>query len=254
MEAPTQQPSTDGNDIAAFKKFDAYPWIKDRSFLQGLVAMLGPLSNGFERQKALGISLQARVWWYKSRFNIDIDRSAYENYLLSSSSSSSAPAHSQIPNSPVDAQLVDKLAEIQQLMGTTPASASDDDLPAWQVQAPKVDLLKKADDGDANGAERGADGTAPYPERFNAIIELITNGKPIPGIKEVPNTVVRQPGISPIGKMQAPQKPWEKKQQQQAAAANPVTTEVLIDREFPPISAFEEEAEQQQAQPQKMDP
>lgn len=154
--------------------------------------MLGPLSNGFERQKALGISLQARVWWYKSRFNIDIDRSAYENYLLSSSSSS-APARSQIPNSPVDAQLVDKLAEIQQLMGTTPASASDDDLPAWQKQAPKVDLLKKADDGKADGTERGTDGNAPYPERFQAIIDLLTNGTPVPGIKEIPNTVVRQP-------------------------------------------------------------
>ena len=154
--------------------------------------MLGPLSNGFERQKALGISLQARVWWYKSRLSIDIDRSAYENYLLSSSTSST-PSHSQIPNSPIDAQLVDKLAEIQQLMGTTPASASDDDLPAWQVQAPKVDLLKKADDGDANGAERGADGETPYPERFNALVELVTSGTPIPGIKHIPDTVVRQP-------------------------------------------------------------
>ncbi|ESA43617.1 hypothetical protein GE21DRAFT_3256 [Neurospora crassa] len=250
MEIPTQQPSTGGNDVAAFKKFDAYPWIKDRSFLQGLVAMLGPLSNGFERQKALGISLQARVWWYKSRFSIDIDRSAYENYLLPSSSPST-PSHSQIPNSPVDAQLVDKLAEIQQLMGTTPVSASDDDLPAWQVQAPKVDLLKKADDGDADGAERGANGNAPYPERFNAIIELITNGTPVPGIKEIPNTVVRQPGISPIGKMQAPQKPWEKKQQQ-AAAANLVTSEVMIDREFPPLPPEDEDQEHQRDQPQKM--
>lgn len=159
--------------------------------------MLGPLSNGFERQKALGISLQARVWWYKSRFSIDIDRSAYENYLLPSSSPST-PSHSQIPNSPVDAQLVDKLADIQQLMGTTPVSASDDELPAWQVQAPKVDLLKKADDGDADGAERGANGNAPYPERFNAIIELITNGTPVPGIKEIPNTVVRQPVSFPL--------------------------------------------------------
>ena len=33
MEASTQQPSTADNGIAAFKKFDAYPWIKDRSFL-----------------------------------------------------------------------------------------------------------------------------------------------------------------------------------------------------------------------------
>ena len=58
--------------------------------------------------------------------------------------------------------------------------------------------------------------------------------------------------------MQAPQKPWEKKQQQQqATAANPVNTEVLIDREFPPISPegeVDEQAKEQQAQPQKMDP
>ena len=80
--------------------------------------------------------------------------------------------------------------------------------------------------------------------------------EPTEGNKNVSRTLtihlLSLQGISPIGKMQAPQKPWEKKQQQQAqaAAANPVTTEVLIDSEFPPL---EDEGQQDQEQPQKID-
>jgi len=150
--------------------------------------MLGPLTNGFERQKALGITLQARIWWYKSRLNIDIDRAAYENYL----------AAQQSPSNP-DPVLLDKIEEIQRMMGTVSAAAgstggdsSDSELPAWQLQTPKVDLSKKADDGAVReeGGEGG--GNAPYPEHFQAIIEAVTLGKPVPGVREIPNTVVRQ--------------------------------------------------------------
>lgn len=213
MEANTDQipgaaPAQRGDSEAAFQQFDSYPWARDRSFLvsrhsclgrlvsspatplttdqQGLMATLGPslinnTTDGFTRQKALSTTLQARIWWYRSRFNTDIDRTLYESY---------SAFHQQ---SCPDGVILTKLEEIQQRMNGAapgPAPSSGQNIPAWQLNAPKVDLSKKADDG-ANHSNTG-DG-APYPENFQALIEAVTTGKPIPGIKEIPDTVVRPP-------------------------------------------------------------
>jgi len=49
---------------------------------------------------------------------------------------------------------------------------------------------------------------APYPTSFSQIVELITNGQPIPGIKDVPDTVLEGQASQPsIAKRK---KPWEK--------------------------------------------
>jgi hypothetical protein len=150
------------------------------------MATLGPslinnTADGFTRQKALSTTLQARIWWYRSRFNTEIDRALYESY---------SAFHQQ---SCPDGVILAKLEEIQQRMNGAapgPSSSSGQNIPAWQLNAPKVDLSKKADDG-ADHSNTG-DG-APYPENFQALIEAVTTGKPIPGIKEIPDTVVRPP-------------------------------------------------------------
>ncbi|KAL2147864.1 hypothetical protein VTI28DRAFT_3342 [Corynascus sepedonium] len=223
------------SEAAAFKKFDTYPWARDRSFLQGLMATLGPslinTTDGFNRQKALSTTLQARIWWYKSRFNTDVDRASYEAYSASN------------PSSCPDAAILAKLEEIRQRMtgeggggvvgsATSSSSASaGQNIPAWQLNAPKVDLSKKADDG-VNHSNTG-DGT-PYPENFQALIEAVTMGKPIPGIKEIPDTVVRPPGVTPFGKMKAPRKPWEKDVPVDTVGTGSVFGDV-VDKEFPPL-------------------
>ncbi|KAL2136706.1 hypothetical protein VTI74DRAFT_2117 [Chaetomium olivicolor] len=221
-----------GDSEAAFRKFDAYPWAKDRSFLQGLMATLGPSlltsPDGFTRQKALSTTLQARIWWYKSRFNTDIDRAAYEAW---------AACH---PSSSPDAGIVAKLGEIQQRMGgggpsstATVQTQSPSNIPAWQLNAPKVDLSKKADDGGSHAS--AGDGT-PYPENFQALVEAVTMGKPIPGIREIPDTVVRPPGVTPFGKMKAPRKPWEK---DVPASTQDSVFGNVVDKEFPPLPGEE---------------
>lgn len=149
--------------------------------------MLGPLSNTFERQKALGVTLQARIWWYKSKFNVEIDRTAYESYITTTTTPSS-----------IDSALLDKIDDIQRRMGTTTTTGPvTGNLPAWMVEAPqKVDLSAKADDGGAAPREGG--GAAPYPAHFQAIIEAVTTGKTVPGVRDIPNTVVRQEVGSPL--------------------------------------------------------
>ena len=48
---------------------------------------------------------------------------------------------------------------------------------------------------------------APYPTSFEQIVELISTGQPIPGIKEVPDTVLEgQASETKVGRRR---KPWE---------------------------------------------
>ncbi|KZF20650.1 hypothetical protein L228DRAFT_222754 [Xylona heveae TC161] len=49
---------------------------------------------------------------------------------------------------------------------------------------------------------------APYPRSFEQIVELITNGRPIPGIQEIPDTVLE--GQESRSKAVPRKKPWEK--------------------------------------------
>jgi hypothetical protein len=57
----------------------------------------------------------------------------------------------------------------------------------------------------APGAAEDVD--APYPKSFAEMVELITLGKPIPGIKEIPDTVLAEPENPGV---QGRRKPWEK--------------------------------------------
>ncbi|KAL2265545.1 hypothetical protein VTJ83DRAFT_6645 [Remersonia thermophila] len=282
--APDQQPAPKlVTNEAGFQAFDTYPWTSDRDFLKGLMMTLGPANlnpkatatDGFHRQRALSTALQARIWWYTSRFNLQIDQTAYLAYTLAN------------PSSSPDARILARLEEIAQRMAgintgaggdaqpaaapTTsptpavsspqPPAASDSSaaqpaaqgVPAWQLNAPKVDLSKKADDAGVHNA--APDGT-PYPENFQAIVEAVTLGRPIPGIKEIPDIVERPPGITPFGKLKPPRKPWEKDE-----PADPAVTSVTAllgagggifgdvpENEFPPLPETQQEGDEAQEQ------
>jgi hypothetical protein len=49
---------------------------------------------------------------------------------------------------------------------------------------------------------------APYPTSFAHIVELITSGQPVPGIKEIPSTILTGQGTEPAKARR--KKPWEK--------------------------------------------
>ena len=50
-----------------------------------------------------------------------------------------------------------------------------------------------------------------YPLTFNHIVDLITSGQPVPGIKEIPDTLLE--GQSSETKKEQRKKPWEKERQ-----------------------------------------
>ena len=69
---------------------------------------------------------------------------------------------------------------------------------------PRSDMISR----DGTGKTRNnVEPPAPYPISFGQIVELITSGEPIPGIKEVPATVLDGQTSQPTTAKR--RKPWE---------------------------------------------
>ncbi|RMZ86985.1 hypothetical protein DV736_g5786, partial [Chaetothyriales sp. CBS 134916] len=74
--------------------------------------------------------------------------------------------------------------------------------------AQKYNLAANSLDASGNKAkERGQE--PPYPSSFSAIIDLITSNKPVPGIEQIPDTVLEH-GSSKVDRTPRRRKPWEK--------------------------------------------
>jgi hypothetical protein len=80
------------------------------------------------------------------------------------------------------------------------------------TQAPmNVPLPSASDDVSSGIMPAPADASeppAPYPTSFAHIVELITTGQPVPGIKEIPSTILTGQGTEPVKARR--KKPWEK--------------------------------------------
>lgn len=111
----------------------------------------------------------------------------------------------------------------------------EEEVPEWQRSGGvKVDLSKKAEDGEGEGEGEGRKGE--YPNKFQAIIEAVTTGKTIEGIREIEERVVRGEGVVPVGGRRVPVKPWERGR----VLGDGVGEDVgglgkVLDEDFPPL-------------------
>lgn len=223
-------------------KFDAYPWAQDKDFMQGVHSTLGDslanLSDPFTKRKVLDTILHSRIWWYASKFGVQIAWDAYTAW---------SPKH---PASCPDAAILKKSEWIYTNLKKKSAAASDSssedavgkqqkpdvEIPSWQLSAPKADLSRKADDDDGSEA-RATTPTGAYPDKFQALVEAVTAGKTVPGIRQIPNTVVRQDGITPVGtRGRAPLKPWERHRAPVPDDADQSEQHNVLDSQFPPLA------------------
>lgn len=70
--------------------------------------------------------------------------------------------------------------------GQPSQDGQDQDLPSWQRSAPKAALyVNKGDAGAGNGSDK-----EPYPKKFEEILAFLQTGKEIPGIVQIPDTVI----------------------------------------------------------------
>ncbi|KAF2006240.1 hypothetical protein P154DRAFT_481976 [Amniculicola lignicola CBS 123094] len=181
MDTSTTHPSPD----SAFQALETYPWDDDVEFQAGLSAILGSNSSP---EQATELTLRARCFYYSRKYSTPIDFDAYKAYRTSllhpqsQSQSQSQPAS----HLPIQAPLSIPVSD--------PPSAPSEHASGILPSAPP----------NAN------EPPAPYPTTFAQIVELVTTGQPIPGIKEIPDTVLDGQGsVAVKGRRR---KPWEKEE------------------------------------------
>ncbi|KXJ89658.1 hypothetical protein Micbo1qcDRAFT_164958 [Microdochium bolleyi] len=234
-----QRRAADSPD-ARYRAFDTYPWTKDRTFTAQLASALEATAQTPGASLA-SAALTARAARFEQQTKIKIDTAAYQAWLTANNTRQPPLVSEQIVSAesiavidPAERRFAHLLVELGEPLGrialqTAPPAASDKadavssaaqgprattddnaDVPSWQASAPKAELYVPRDLNDTTGGSKEQ-----YPKKFMEIIEFIQTGKPIEGIRIIPDTVIEDPSISTTGKMQAPLKPWERR----AAAA-----------------------------------
>jgi hypothetical protein len=145
----------------------------------GLTAILGPNPSPSQIHD---LTLRAQCFYLSRKKSIPIDFDGYKAYLTSKSSTTPNPA-----------------------VESTSTSTQAGTLP--QSTASPSQISEMANAITPHHEPEVEQNTAPYPPTFAQIVALITSGQPIPGIKEIPDTlstIVSEP------KLPKRRKPWEK--------------------------------------------
>jgi hypothetical protein len=208
------------NDDAIYRAFDAYPWKKDPAFMSGLQAILGDPSTGTPLDSLRDMAVHARIFYYSQRIGTTIDFTNYQSWLAGQTNHDAPDVLPEEFRASADSEK------------PTP-------LP-WQQAAPKAELYV---DKKAAAAQAGSAGSPNYPMAFAEMLKLLQEGKPIPGIRQIPNTIARDPSVKPVGTRTAPRKPWEKNVPAAGAAPGSTTQHAeTLDLEFPPVESQETSA------------
>ena len=190
MTAATLNKPEPVTETELFERVENYPWESDTEFQSGLQAILG--SNPSPEQ-AIHLTLRARCFYFSrqvltpgsfgwglirvgSKHNVSLDFDAYRLW------------HSS--------QLEDTSLGQGESSTTTHMPSED--------HASPLTSLKNS----GGSTETTPEAQLPYPMTFSHIVELITTGQAVPGIKDIPDTV-HQGMASESFKVQR-KKPWEK--------------------------------------------
>ncbi|OAQ34507.1 hypothetical protein K457DRAFT_14346 [Linnemannia elongata AG-77] len=163
-----------------FQKFENYDFEADANFQAGLKSIIGNNQNKSAQEQKDAVD-KAKYFYY-SRFVQSFDYNQYQAWRQLKSATSSDQDEPQAPSSTTAAPIVDETVAEESQSSTATA----------------------------------ADPT--YPKSFQEICELIASGKPIPGIRQIPNNLAE--GTPSEAKLAPKLKPWEKKKA--ASAEEPV--------------------------------
>ncbi len=119
------------------------------------------------------MAIHARVFYYSQRVGVSIDFAAYQAWLAQH------PDHT-----PPSILPPEYLASSN---GAAAAPVLD-----WQKAAPKAELYV-----DRTAAAAAAGDQPAYPMAFAEMIKLLQEGKEVPGIRQIPNTIIRDPVCPP---------------------------------------------------------
>lgn len=159
-----------------YHQVDEYPWDTDREFQGGLQAILGSVQDPAQIDH---LTLRAKCYYFTRKAGTPVDFDGYKSWV-----------------------------EMQR--GITPLNGLDStQAPANLVSQPQAGAGAPIATGtDEAGGGGGGMADAPKPASFAEICEMIAEGKPIPGIKEIPDTILEGQASEKVAEKR--RKPWEK--------------------------------------------
>ena len=169
--------SIDSNFDAAFlyNQLDTYPWSEDEEFQGGLRAILGSVQDPSQVEH---LTLRAKCYYFARKSGTPVDFDGYKRWTENAQ---------DLP----DAVLNGRHDVYDPLVGGES-----------HLQA------QSGVEGSGGEGGMGGMGAAPKPASFAEICELIQEGKPIPGIKDIPDTILE--GQASDSSVDGRKKPWEK--------------------------------------------
>lgn len=149
----------------------------------GLSAILGSSSSPSQAQE---LTLRARCFYYSRKKTIPVDFDAYKAWREHIDAPPPSAPKSNSTSSPKSTSSVSSAAPAPLFTnGTSSPPVPPSEEVSGSVEEP-----------------------APYPQTFTDIVALITSGAPIPGIKDIPPTILHGHATQPASSRR--KKPWEK--------------------------------------------
>ncbi|OLN91960.1 hypothetical protein CCHL11_01502 [Colletotrichum chlorophyti] len=226
----------------------------------GLYAILGDPNTPNPQGTPSELVTHARVFYYAQRIGVTIDFAKYKDWLArnpdhappdilpeeyksqstheagTTTNTTTTTSTSDVPN--LTSKLNDlntggKEPEPKDIAEATPTEAIEPAL-SWQTAAPKADLfVERKPPSQVDNPDQGSEPA--YPVGFAEMLQMIQKGIPIPGIRQIPDTVVRDASVKPFGKRTAPKKPWEKDTPAGETGSSVAEKPSVVDAEFPPL-------------------
>ena len=159
-----------------YHQLDEYPWDEDQEFQGGLRAILGSVQDPAQVDH---LTLRAKCYYYARKSGTPVDFDGYKQWV-ESLRNGTAPTN-----------------------GTAAASNPEG---GEQSTAQPEQSASTSTEGEVGGMS--GMGNAPYSASFAEICDMIAEGKPIPGIKDIPDTILE--GQASESQTQKRKKPWEK--------------------------------------------
>lgn len=160
----------------SYHQLDEYPWDQDEEFQGGLRAILGSVQDPAQVDH---LTLRAKCYYYARKSGTQVDFDGYK-------------------------QWVESLRN-----GTSPTNGTGGPIETTTASQPAADpaqVSTASTEGEVGGMS--GMGNAPYSASFAEICDMIAEGKPIPGIKDIPDTILE--GQASESQTQTRKKPWEK--------------------------------------------
>lgn len=154
-----------------YHQLDEYPWDTDEEFQGGLRAILGAVSDPVRIEH---LTLRAKCYYYARKAGVSVDFDGYKQWR----ENIRAPALSN---------------------GVNKSSEPGNIRPGTSHGHDTSGIIGAS-------AEPGL-GDAPRPATFAEICDMIAEGKPIPGIKDIPDTILD--GQATASHATKRKKPWE---------------------------------------------